>query len=187
MSPTRCSIKRSATGLSGVTEANLASLMLLVEEDAGTVLLTGDGVSQEILDGLARHGKLDGDGRLHVNVLKVQHHGALANVEADFVKRVTADHYVFCGNGAHHNPEIEVVEAFAKARLTGIDSDGPVGPAAPFKFWFTSGPTTPDSTASQSRRAHMKAVKAKVTSLRVGNEARLSASFLKEGSFVVDV
>ena len=174
-------------GLSGVTEANLASLMLLVEENAGTVLLTGDGVSQEILDGLARHGKLDGEGRLHVNVLKVQHHGALANVEADFVKRVTADHYVFCGNGAHHNPEIEVVEAFAKARLTGIDSDGPVGPAAPFKFWFTSGPTTPDSTASQSRRAHMKAVKTKVTSLRVGNEARLSASFLKEGSLVIDV
>ena len=94
-----------------------------------------------------------------MNVLKVQHHGALANVEAKFVKRVTADHYVFCGNGAHHNPEIEVVEAFAKARLTGIDSDGPVGPAAPFKFWFTSSPETPDSTASQSRRAHMKAVK----------------------------
>ena len=87
------------------------------------MLLTGDGVSQEILDGLARHGKLDANGRIHVNVLKVQHHGALANVEADFVKRVTADHYVFCGNGAHHNPEIEVVEAFAKARLTGIDGE----------------------------------------------------------------
>jgi hypothetical protein len=151
------------------------------------VLLTGDGVSGEILAGLARHGKLDGDGRIHVNVLKVQHHGALANVESDFVKRVTADHYVFCGNGAHHNPEIEVVEAFATARLAGIDSDGPVGPATPFEFWFTSGPTTPDSTESQSRRTHMKAVKAKVTSLRQGNEARLSATFLKEGSFVIAI
>ncbi|MGH7347754.1 MAG: hypothetical protein ACREK4_22805, partial [Candidatus Rokuibacteriota bacterium] len=118
-------------GLSKVTEANLASLMLLVEEGALSVLLTGDGVSSEILAGLERHGKLDTDGRIHVNVLKVQHHGALANVETDFVKRVTADHYVFCGNGAHHNPEVEVVEAFANARLEGIDDDGPVGPAAP--------------------------------------------------------
>src|SRR5688572_26505806 len=89
-------------GLGDVTEANLASLMLLVEEAGHTVLLTGDGVSSEILDGLAHHGKLDANGRIHVNILKVQHHGAKANVTEDFVKRVTADHYVFCGNGSHH-------------------------------------------------------------------------------------
>ena len=47
-------------GLKGVTEANLASLMLLVEEGPASVLLTGDGVSSEILDGLEHHGKLDG-------------------------------------------------------------------------------------------------------------------------------
>ena len=174
-------------GLSGVTEANLASLMLLVEEGMQSILLTGDGVSREILDGLARHGKLDGSGRVHVNVLKVQHHGALANVDKDFVNRVTADHYVFCGNGAHHNPEVEVVEAFAKARLDGLDDDGPVGPATPFKFWFTSGPTTPDSTASQSRQKHMKKVKDTVTALRQGNQDRLSATFLKEGRFEIDL
>ena len=108
-------------GLGGVTEANLASIMLLVEEGGSTVLLTGDGVSTEILEGLARHNKLDSNGRIHVNVLKVQHHGALANVETKFVKQVTADNYIFCGNGNHDNPEVEVVEAFAKARLTGID------------------------------------------------------------------
>ncbi|MGH9173107.1 MAG: hypothetical protein ACRD1H_02050, partial [Vicinamibacterales bacterium] len=174
-------------GLSGVTEANLASLMLLVEEGPVSVLLTGDGVSTEILDGLERHDKLDADGRVHVDVLKVQHHGALANVEQDFVKRVTADHYVFCGNGAHHNPEIEVVEAFAAARLTGIDHDGPIGPPTAFKFWFTSGPTTPDSTASQSRHKHMKKVKAKVTILQQGNGTRFSATFLKEGRFEIDL
>lgn len=172
-------------GLSKVTEANLASLMLLVEEGALSVLLTGDGVSSEILAGLERHGKLDTDGRIHVKVLKVQHHGALANVETDFVKRVTADHYVFCGNGAHHNPEVEVVEAFANARLEGIGDDGPVGPATPFKFWFTSSPTTPDSTASKNRQKHMKKIKETVTNLRQGNEARISATFLKDGSFEI--
>jgi beta-lactamase superfamily II metal-dependent hydrolase len=174
-------------GLNSVTEANLASLMLLVEEGARSALLTGDGVSREILDGLERHAKLDAHGRIHVNLLKVQHHGALANVDEDFVKRVTADHYVFCGNGAHHNPEIEVIEAFATARLAGLSGSGPLGPPSPFKFWFSSGPTTPDSTASKSRQKHMKKVKETVTALRQGHQNRLSASFLKDGHFEIDL
>ena len=57
-----------------------------------------------------------------------------------------------CGNGAHHNPEVEVVKAFASARLQGIGGSAPLGPPTPFKFWFTSGPTTPDSTANTSRQ-----------------------------------
>ena len=140
-------------GLKGVTPANLASLMLLVEEDGDRAADRGRHV-QEILDGLAHHGKLDANQRIHVNVLKVQHHGAKANVEAKFVKTVTADHYVFCGNGAHHNPEKEVVEAFAKARLVGIDGSAPVGPPTPFKFWFTSSSETPGLTAP--RKQHMR-------------------------------
>ena len=174
-------------GLSNVTEANLASLMLLVEEGAASVLLTGDGVTSEILAGLDRHGKLDASGRIHVNILKVQHHGALANVQEDFVKRVTADHYVFCGNGAHHNPEVEVVKAFASARRQGIGGRAPLGPPTPFKFWFTSGPTTPDSTANKSRQKHMKKVKETVTNLRQGNEARMSTTFIKDGSLEIDL
>ena len=173
-------------GLSQVTEANLASLMLLVAEGGATVLLTGDGVSQEILDGLAHHGKLDANGRIHVNVLKVQHHGALGNVEKKFVKSVTADHYVFCGNGAHDNPEIEVVQAFAKARLDGLDGAPAVGPPTRFKFWFTSSPDTPGLTPA--RRDHMIAVKDVVTELRQGHTARMRpATFLKEGSFEIDL
>ena len=173
-------------GLKGVTPANLASLMLLVEEGTATVLLTGDGVSQEILDGLAHHGKLDENQRIHVNVLKVQHHGAKANVEAKFVKAVTADHYVFCGNGAHHNPEKEVVEAFAKARLVGIDGSAPVGPPTPFKFWFTSSSETPGLTAP--RKQHMKAIEDTVAALRQDHTAQMLAStFLRDGNFEIDV
>ena len=44
-----------------------------------------------------RHKKFDAAGRIHVDVLKVQHHGATANVDDAFVRAVTADHYVFCG------------------------------------------------------------------------------------------
>ncbi|MGH7552472.1 MAG: hypothetical protein ACREMQ_05540, partial [Longimicrobiales bacterium] len=173
-------------GLKSVTAANLASLMLLVEEGSASVLLTGDGVSQEILDGLAHHGKLDGSQRIHVNVLKVQHHGAKGNVEATFVKSVTADHYVFCGNGAHHNPEQEVVEAFAKARLEGIDGGAPVGPATPFKFWFTSSSETPGLTAA--RKQHMQTIEETVAVLRQGHTAQMMpATFLKDGNFEIDL
>jgi hypothetical protein len=172
-------------GLAGVTPANLASLMLLVESGARRVLLTGDGVSAEILEGLERHGRLDASGRVHVDVLKVQHHGALANVTEDFVGRVTADHYVFCGNGAHHNPEIEVVEAFATARLAGLNGGAPLGPSTPFHFWFTSGSATPGLTAA--RRQHMTSVEQLVASLRQGHEARMSATFLRDAHFVIDL
>lgn len=172
-------------GLGDVTAANLASLILLVEEGARRVLLTGDGVSSEILEGLERHGKLDGSGRIHVDVLKVQHHGALANVTEDFVKRVTADHYVFCGNGAHDNPEVEVVEAFARARLTGIGGVGALGPSRPFHFWFTSSAATAGLTPT--RQQYMSSLEQTVASLRQGHEARMDATFLQDGQFVIEL
>jgi hypothetical protein len=174
-------------GLSQVTEANLASLMLLVEEGTKTVLMTGDGVSSEIIEGLQRHKKLDA-GRIHLDVLKVQHHGAKANVDEPFVRTVTADNYVFCGNGANTNPELEVVDAFATARLKGFDGGPPIGLNRPFKFWFTSGPATPDETKKKNRQKHMKAVKTLVTNLRQGHTAQMqAATFLADGSFTIDL
>ena len=64
-----------------VTPPNLASIMLLADEGGKRLLLTGDGHSADIVKGLRLHGLLDGQGRLHVDVLKVQHHGAEFNIE----------------------------------------------------------------------------------------------------------
>lgn len=171
-------------GLSGVSVPNLASIMLLVEENGASVLLTGDGVSSEILEGLEHHNKIAPGGTLHVNVLKVQHHGALANVTDDFVHRVTADHYLFCGNGAHHNPELEVVRAFAEARLGGFKGVT-VGPDRAFEFHFTSSPATPD--LSDSRRRHMQDVVDLVAELRaeLPQGQRLRTHFLDRGHFEI--
>jgi hypothetical protein len=162
-------------GLSSITPPNLASLMLLAEEGDETILLTGDGESVEILQGLEHHGKLDADGTIHVTVLKVQHHGALANVTQEFVDRVAADHYVFCGNGAHSNPEMEVVEAFARVRLE--------NPGRAFKFWFTSSSATPG--LSEGRRAHMEAIEALVDRLITESSGLMTAAFLPQGHFSV--
>lgn len=83
---------------------NLASLVLLVEADGARMLLTGDARGDDILSGLREAGQLV-DGRCHVDLLKLPHHGSDRNVETDFFRAVTADHYVVSGDGRHGNPE----------------------------------------------------------------------------------
>jgi beta-lactamase superfamily II metal-dependent hydrolase len=77
--------------------------MLLLEESkpgggVARAIMTGDGHHEDVLAGLKHHGLLpDGQG-LHVDLLKIQHHGSEHNLDRYFVKRITADHYVFCAN-----------------------------------------------------------------------------------------
>jgi hypothetical protein len=176
----------TSLGEGSITEPNLASLMLLVRDPDGvTVLLTGDGSSEDVITGLEGHNKFDRNGHLHVNVLKVQHHGANANVREDFVDRVTADNYIFCGNGAHHNPEREVVEALAHARL-GVDR-ATVGPDREFKFWFSSSSGSP--ALSDSRKKHMRMIEALVRGIRDTHDpnGRFSLDFLARGSRTIEI
>jgi hypothetical protein len=49
-------------------------------------------------------------------VLKVPHHGSANNLETSFFRRVTADHYVFSGDGEYGNPERETLEMLFEAR-----------------------------------------------------------------------
>jgi hypothetical protein len=129
-------------------------------------------VSSEIIEGLKRHGKL-ANKRIHVDILKVQHHGAEANVTQEFCDTVTADHYVFCGNGAHHNPELDVIEGFAEARKT-------LHPGRKFTFWFTSSSKTPDTSKKLERKNYMLEVEQLVATLRAGNQY-LDAVFMDGG------
>jgi beta-lactamase superfamily II metal-dependent hydrolase len=98
--------------------ANLSSLVLLVEKNQKRILFTGDARGDKILDGLKLTkllGKKASD-TIHVDILKVPHHGSANNVERAFFKKVTADHYVFSGNGEHGNPERETIEMLLAAR-----------------------------------------------------------------------
>lgn len=84
---------------------NLASIVCLVHCDGKRMLLTGDARGDDIVDGLRRGGNLNDEGRIHVDILKLPHHGSDRNVSRDFFETVTADHYVISGNGEHKNPD----------------------------------------------------------------------------------
>jgi hypothetical protein len=120
-----------------VTEENLASLMLFVEHDGKTILLTGDGHHTDIIAGLEHNNCLAEGKGLHVNVLKVQHHGSEHNLDREFAKRITADYYVICGNGLHENPDLRVLQVIAESRLGSGDqlSSNPQA-KDPFEVWF---------------------------------------------------
>ena len=97
---------------------NLSSLVLLAEADGKRMLLTGDARGDKIIEGLQLVGLLgaDGDSTMHVDLLKVPHHGSSNNLERNFFERITADHYVFSGNGEHGNPEREALKMLFDAR-----------------------------------------------------------------------
>jgi hypothetical protein len=85
---------------------NLSSVMFLVEGGGRTILFTGDGRSDHLLDGLGQAALLDDKGRMHVDVLKLPHHGSNRNATRTFFKKVTADTYVASANGRDDNPDL---------------------------------------------------------------------------------
>ena len=96
--------------------ANLSSVVVLAEVGKKRMLLTGDARGDKVLQGLELVGLLKKGGKIHVDVLKGPHHGSNRNVAPVFFERITADHYVFSGNGEHGNPERETLEMLLAAR-----------------------------------------------------------------------
>jgi hypothetical protein len=151
-----------------VTTPNLASLMFLAEENGKTILLTGDGHADDILKGLEHQQAFDANGRLHVDVLKVQHHGSEHNIHQNFCDRVSADHYLFCGNGEHRNPDLDVLQLVFDRRMA--------NDAKAFKFWFNS---TSKLSINAAARAHMKNLETLVTKLAAKSAGRMTSKFIK--------
>ncbi len=152
-----------------VTTPNLASLMFLVEEGTQSILLTGDGHADEILTGLAERKKLNADGTLHVDILKIPHHGAEYNTTVEFAERVTAKHYVFCGNGFQGNPEEVVLRTYVEARLK-------VG-GGKYTFWFNNSSTVEEG-ANATNVKHMQDIEADVATYVNKSNGRMSATFI---------
>ena len=113
--------KKTEAALAAFTDpsvANLSSLVVLAEVGKKRMLLTGDARGDKILAGLELVGLLKKDGKstIHVDVLKAPHHGSDRNIDPIFFRRITADHYVFSGNGEHGNPERETLQMLLDER-----------------------------------------------------------------------
>ena len=63
---------------------NLSSIMFLVEDKNRKILFTGDGSGDDIINVLTRNAMLDKQGKFHVDILKVPHHGSDRNVSREF-------------------------------------------------------------------------------------------------------
>lgn len=166
-----------------VTQPNLASLVLLVRSGKKSVLLTGDAHWHDILKGLEARKLVDKNGALHLDVLKVQHHGSEHNIEEKFTQRVSADHYVFCGNGKHQNPDIDVVKLLLDSRLkTKSKAFAAAAPDRAFTFWFNSSAAV--LPAGSDHRAHMQRLEKLMNAAQGTANGRLKVRFLTKGTSV---
>ena len=119
---------------------NLSSIIVLAESPGKggkrrRMLLTGDARGDHILEGLEA-AKLLVDGRCHVDLLKLPHHGSNRNMEKDFFRTVIADHYLVSSNGEKFdNPDKDTLEWLAEARRgTGPFTVHLTYPVEEFKF-----------------------------------------------------
>lgn len=180
--------EHSWASIRGVTVPNVASLVFMVEEGGKQLLLTGDGQHEFIHDGLKGAGLLDANESIHIDVLKVQHHGSKNNMDADFARRVTADHYVFCGDGQHGNPSETVLQHIFDAR-TSTDPDvralSAVAANRKFDFWFST--ESAAITPGTAKQRHFKAIEKFVKTLVTKSNGQLRTHFNKNVSITLDI
>lgn len=96
---------------------NLSSIICLARQGDRKILLTGDARGDLVLEALDAAGQTT-NGALHVDVLKIPHHGSIRDVAVDFFERLTADHYVISASGRYGNPETETLEMLARSRTS---------------------------------------------------------------------
>jgi len=89
---------------------NLSSIMLMMKAKNRKILFTGDGSGDDVIKVLSSDTMFDKQGKFHVDVLKVPHHGSDRNVSQEFFNKVIADYYVISANGRDDNPSIDTLK-----------------------------------------------------------------------------
>ncbi|GAB1857241.1 hypothetical protein MHTCC0001_20770 [Flavobacteriaceae bacterium MHTCC 0001] len=88
---------------------NGSSIICLMEFDGKKLLFLGDAIPSQVE---AQLKKLlpEAEFPLHVDVLKVAHHGAWYNNSPELIDRLRAHYYLFSSNGRrHHHPHLETM------------------------------------------------------------------------------
>lgn len=95
---------------------NLSSIVVIATFGKKRMLLTGDARGDIMLKGL-EEAKLLKDGKIHVDLFKLPHHGSQNNVDEEFFNKVTADVYVVSGDHIKFpNPHKKSMQWLADAR-----------------------------------------------------------------------
>jgi hypothetical protein len=87
------------------SEANLSSIMFLAEVGKRRIIMTGDGLGDDVVAGLEQCGLMPPGGTFHVDILKLPHHGSARNVVGRLLDHVLADTYVISADGKYGNPD----------------------------------------------------------------------------------
>lgn len=98
--------------VSDTAAANGSSIAFLAEYDGKRALFTGDAHVPVLLQSLD---KLEPNGALKVDLLKLSHHGSGGNTSNDLLKRIRCARYVISSNGAYFkHPERSAIARIVK-------------------------------------------------------------------------
>jgi len=77
---------------------NLSSIVVVAEFGGKSMLLTGDALGSEVMEGLEKNGLMEVGGEIEFDLVKLPHHGSQNNVAIDFFRRVKTPVYLVSGD-----------------------------------------------------------------------------------------
>lgn len=109
---------REAKNLRGETPVRLSeqlNLVLLFQFAGKSFLYTGYTPGRTVIDRLETLG-LIADGKVAVDLLSIPNLGSDENISPDFFRLISAEHYLFSGDGVENNPAIATIASLVAAR-----------------------------------------------------------------------
>jgi beta-lactamase superfamily II metal-dependent hydrolase len=95
--------------------ANGSSIAFVLEYEGIRCLFTGDAVASVLTKGLERLAAEPRTGELRFDLVKLPHHGSMANINERLVELMVADRFLVSTNGAQYgHPDAEAIELILK-------------------------------------------------------------------------
>lgn len=163
---------------------NLASTMVFVRRADKTMLLTGDGRGDDLIEGLEAAGLLD-NGRIHVDIFKLPHHGSNRNVTAGLFEAITATHYLISANGEHDNPDADTLDMLVQGRKAARGDSFTVHFTFPDKAYALISEAA--ASRSQKVRKQKDALKRVDDWVRTKRPANMTAAFRDSSMFSIAI
>jgi hypothetical protein len=96
--------------------SNVASAILLFRYGGKTFLHTGDSRADLILNALRATRLMRESGSAHVDLLHLPHLGSNHNLTPELLEHLTAENYLFTGDGTYSEPKVESIAMLIAAR-----------------------------------------------------------------------